>query len=623
MIEHLASYKALLQAYPDDCVLLVDGQKCILIAVGRLLHVLFPTITPSALQPLADVWHGDLMETAAPFLQQSMSGAQTEWRYYASNRVLGFKASPVMFAGCEPLVLILVNDKTEKLRHLEVLRSDAERYRAIVEDNIELICRFTPDGVLTFVNGAMCSYTHKEPTDLIGTSFYRLMIDTDVLLIQRAIQNLSVDNPNAVIELYVRSFGTKQQWIRWSFHAIGDAGGHIAEVQSVGYDITDRVRAQAIEKKQRNLAEALRNIASLLNSTLDLKQVLENIIDIIDLVVLYDTVNVMLVDDAYATVVRGRGYTEHNIKGVLSLRLRIRRVKHLRTMLETRREMVIPNMQHQDNLCADVPELCWVQSYAGAPIVSEGQVIGFLNLESRSPDFFEPEHGRLVRAFADHAATAIRNAQLFEQAQRIAVIEERQRLARELHDAVSQTLFSANMIADALPLLAEKQPQAIPDQIKLLRQQTQLAMAELRAMLYELRPQSLADTDIKTLLEQLVHVFTNRTTMQVNLSLAGEMNTAIQLDVKVVLYRIAQEAINNAIQHATATRANIALTLEAAQFRLSIVDNGQGFEPGQQRMGNMGLRIMRERAESIGANLQIASSPGHGTEIILLYKPEG
>ena len=549
--QYLSVYEALMGAYPDDALLLIDSQFVVLAGTGKHLDSLFPNFKPDAEHNLKDIWHYDLLENSRVSIKGALGGKAVNWRYYDANRILELQASPVYLSDETCLLLIIVNDKTDALRHYEQLRNDAERYRAVVEDNIELICRFTSDGILTFVNGAMCTFTGKVPSDLIGTSFYRLMTDTDIARIQESVQNLSIENPNAVMEMRARSFGTTQQWVRWSFHAISDAGGNIAEIQSIGYDVTDRVRAQAIEKKQRNFAEALGNIASVLNSTLDLKQVFENIIDIIDLVVRYDTVNVMLVEDAYASVVRGRGYSEHNIKGIQSLRLRIRRVKHLRYMMETKRELVIPNLEHHDSPCLDIPELCRVQSYAGAPIVSEGQVIGFLNLESLVPNFFEPEHGRLVRAFADHAATAIRNAQLFEQAQRIAVIEERQRLARELHDAVSQTLFSANMIADSLPLLAEKQPEALPGQIKVLRQQTQLAMAELRAMLYELRPQSLADTDIKTLLKQLVQAFSNRSTMEIDLTISGDELGEIDLNRKSrTLSYCTGSHLNNAIQHA-------------------------------------------------------------------------
>ncbi|MEL6407619.1 MAG: histidine kinase [Chloroflexota bacterium] len=615
LTNNLNAFETMLCAFKDDFAVMIDAHYVVLCACGNLQSHIMPKYIHGTRQTFAELIEKDLFEQ----FKAHVNGASVEWRYYTTHHIYHCTVHTIQQDSESLIYLLRLNDQTAQIRQYEILRSDAERYRAIVEDNIELICRFTSDGVLTFVNGALCLYTNKQPEDLIGTSFYRLTTDTDMARIRRAVKSLSITQPNSVTEMRFRSFGSTQQWVRWSFHAITDAGGNIAEIQSFGYDITDRVRAQAIQKKQHNLTEALRNIASVLNSTLDLKQVLENIIDIIDLVVRHDTVNVMLVEDAYAVVVRGKGYADYNIKGIQALRLRIRRINHLRYMMETQREFVIPDLEHHDSPCLDVPELCWVKSYAGAPIVSEGRVIGFLNLESFVPNFFETEHGRLVRAFADHAATAIRNAQLYEQAQRIAVVEERQRLARELHDAVSQTLFSANMIADALPLLAERQPAAVPEQIKVLRQQTQLAMAELRAMLYELRPQSLMDTDIQTLLEQLIRAFANRTPMNINLTISGDSLDDLVLDVKVALYRIAQEALNNAIQHARATQADISLVIEHTELVLCVIDNGHGFNLDQYESGHMGLRIMRERAEGISADFQITSSDGEGTMILIKY----
>lgn len=617
-----SDYKLLADNLPGCATFLLDVEQHILLASGRALRKLFPTNEDNITGlPLNAVWPEYLFVTAAPHLEAVAAGAPQTWTAQTYNRVLSFEALSI--AATPGQSLIFVRDITPTQRLIENLRSDAARYKAIVEDNHELLCRFTQDGVLTFANNTLCKQVQRTPADLIGTSFFRLCLERDVPQLRQTIRQLSSQRPDAALDMRLRSYGGPQRWIRWSFHAISDAGGNIAEVQSVGYDITETVRAHVAEKKQHDLTVALRNIASVLNNTLDLNQVLEHIIDIIGLVVRHDTVNVMLVDEHYAQVVRGKGYAAYQIKGVLSLRLRIPRTPHLRYMLETRHELVIPDLSLHTSPCLDVPELCWVESYVGAPIISDGKVIGFLNLESSTPGYFSPQHAQLVRAFADTAATAIRNAQLFDQARHAAVIEEKQRLARELHDAVSQTLFSANMIADALPLMFEKRPDAIPDQLRLLRQQTQLAMAELRAMLFELRPQALADTDIKTLLERLIQAFASRTLMDVSLSIIGDQRSPLDLTLKVTLYRIAQEAINNAIQHAEASEAEVTLKLADNAVSLCVTDNGRGFDLNRDRPGHMGLRIMRERAEAIGARITITSQIQQGTSIIVTWQAEG
>ncbi|GEM_PF-3269665 len=485
----------------------------------------------------------------------------------------------------------------------------------------DLVCRITPTGIIIHVNQAMSDFWHSSPTDIISTSFFRYCIEYEVPTLNHKLKNLSPKKPQFMIDVRMKNADQPQRWVKWSFHGIFDSSGNLAEIQGVGYDITDHQRAQIAEKRQRNLTEAMRNISTVLNSSLDLNDVLERIIDIIHLVVAHDTVNVMLVDDHYATVVRSNGYSDHNIRGVMSLKLRIPRINHLRYMMETKTELVIPNIETYPDSCLGIPELCWVKSYVGAPIISEDQVIGFLNLESMTPHYFELEHAELVRAFANHAAIAIRNAQLYEQAQRVAIIEERQRLARELHDAVSQTLFSANMIADSLPLMWQKQPDSVFGQLRLLRQQTQLAMSELRAMLFELRPQTLADADMRQLLEQLVQSFGSRGLVDSSLIVDDE-DIEIELAVKIAFYRIAQEAINNAIQHARADHIEVKFVADGQRYWLSIKDNGQGFDTKVQRPGHMGLYIMQDRASSINADLTVKSETNIGTTIQVCYQKQ-
>jgi len=482
----------------------------------------------------------------------------------------------------------------------------------------DLLCRITSTGIIIHVNQTMATAWNTTANDLISTSFFRYCVEYEVPTLRHKLKNLTPNKPMFVMDIRMKNGYQPQKWVKWSFHGIFDLSGNIAEIQAVGYDITDHQRAQIAEQRQRNLAEAMRNISTVLNSSLELDMVLEHIIDIIHLVVAHDTVNVMLVDDQYASVVRANGYSNHNIRGITSLKLRIPRIHHLRYMYETQNEFVISDVDSYPEPCLGIPEFCWVKSYVGAPIVSDGQVIGFLNLESMTPRYFEAEHGELVRAFANHAAIAIRNAQLYEQAQRVAVVEERQRLARELHDAVSQTLFSANMIADALPMMWEKHPDGMFGQLRLLRQQTQLAMSELRSMLFELRPQTLADTQMRQLLEQLVQSYASRGLIDTSLVIEDN-DQELALETKIVFYRIAQEAINNAIQHAHAKQIDVEYVMEDGQCRLLIRDDGQGFEVDAQRTGQMGLQIMQDRANSIGADFTLDSILNEGTTIQVIY----
>lgn len=196
----------------------------------------------------------------------------------------------------------------------------------------------------------------------------------------------------------------------------------------------------------------------------------------------------------------------------------------------------------------------------------------------------------------------------------LAAQEERQRLARELHDAVSQTLWSASLIADVLPDLWEQDQAKGRDRLRRLRQLTHGALAEMRALLLELRPAALLERSLPELLQRLCDAVTSRTGWQVSLQTRGECS--LEPDVHIGFYRIAQEALNNAARHAAASRVEVELQCGAGHATLAVRDDGRGFQPSPAYTGqHLGLAIMRERAASIGATLRIESAPGTGTRV--------
>jgi PAS domain S-box-containing protein len=191
--------------------------------------------------------------------------------------------------------------------------------------------------------------------------------------------------------------------------------------------------------------------------------------------------------------------------------------------------------------------------------------------------------------------------------------EERTRLARDLHDAVSQTLFSTSLIAEVLPRLWERNKDEGLKKLEEVRQLTRGALAEMRTLLFELRPAALADAELSDLLRQLSESVIGRARVPVTLEVEG--NCVIPTDVKIAFYRIAQEALNNIAKHSGATRAQISLHCQAQQVTMDIIDNGHGFNITQAAPGSFGLGNMKERANKIGAELKIESKPGEGTEI--------
>ena len=206
---------------------------------------------------------------------------------------------------------------------------------------------------------------------------------------------------------------------------------------------------------------------------------------------------------------------------------------------------------------------------------------------------------------------------LAEQEKDKAAVAERQRLARDLHDAVTQTLFSASLIAEVLPRLWEKDHAEGERRLEELRRLTRGALAEMRMLLLELRPAALGEVGLADLLRQLGEATTGRTTLPVALSIRGKCTAP--LDVQVALYRVAQEALNNVVKHSGATKAGIRLYCRGNSADLTVSDNGSGFDIQAVSPKSLGLRIMRERAEAAGANLKIESQAGQGTKVGVLW----
>jgi PAS domain S-box-containing protein len=206
---------------------------------------------------------------------------------------------------------------------------------------------------------------------------------------------------------------------------------------------------------------------------------------------------------------------------------------------------------------------------------------------------------------------------LAEKAAQEAIISERTRLARDLHDAVTQTLFSASMIAEVLPDLWEINPAEGVRRLEELRQMTRGALAEMRTLLVELRPNSLVQIPLPDLLRQLCESLIGRARLPIEFLVNGQAK--IPPDVQITLYRITQEALNNIVKHAKATKVVVNLFL-GDSVRLVIIDDGCGFDLAAISHDRLGLKIMCERAEAIGANCSIYSQPGEGTQISVIWQ---
>jgi PAS domain S-box-containing protein len=210
---------------------------------------------------------------------------------------------------------------------------------------------------------------------------------------------------------------------------------------------------------------------------------------------------------------------------------------------------------------------------------------------------------------------------LAQQLKERTAIEERNRLARDLHDAVSQTLFSASLIAEVLPKLWERNPDEGRKRIGEIRELTRGALAEMRTLLLELRPVALKDAELGDLLRQLAESINGRARIPVQVEIEG--HNTLPPEVKIALYRIAQEALNNVAKHSAASQANVSLNYFPSEVRMTIRDNGKGFDAQDIQAQSLGVGIMKERAREINARLSIESQPGQGTIITVQWSTDG
>jgi signal transduction histidine kinase len=259
-----------------------------------------------------------------------------------------------------------------------------------------------------------------------------------------------------------------------------------------------------------------------------------------------------------------------------------------------------------------------MRSFLGVPIVSPEGVIGAFYLTEKldAADFGDDDQ-ELIELLAAHAAIAITNARLYEQSRELSVLSERNRLALDLHDAVSQKLFGLVLAAESARTLLDRNPEAARDQVAKLQTLAEEARDELRSLVFELRPPDLERDGLCGALRKHVEVLRRLQPVAIDLDLDAAVARNPARDRE--LLRIAQEALHNSLRHARAQHLAVRLRREDGRLLLEIEDDGVGFDPAAPavRSTHLGLTSMEERAERVGAHLEVRSSPGAGTTVRL------
>jgi signal transduction histidine kinase len=256
-------------------------------------------------------------------------------------------------------------------------------------------------------------------------------------------------------------------------------------------------------------------------------------------------------------------------------------------------------------------------TYIAIPLAARDHVVGTAAVPIVGNRTFSSEDVAVAMAIARSTALAVENARLHERSQQLAVLEERNRLARELHDSVTHALFSISLISQALPTLLERDIARARERIDRLNELSRGALAEMRALIFELRPAALEEQGLAVALTRHTDAFQSREGVAVDLQIQGERR--LPNPIEEAVFRVAQEALNNVAKHARATRVTVRLTIDAAAVELVIRDDGCGFDPkllpAERR--TLGLTSMRERASLLGGACTLESAAGQGTTMRL------
>ncbi len=247
-----------------------------------------------------------------------------------------------------------------------------------------------------------------------------------------------------------------------------------------------------------------------------------------------------------------------------------------------------------------------------APIRTKDRTLGVLVVASRQPRRFDEQHLRLLTLLANQAGRLIENSELHAKAREVAVLEERNRLARELHDSVTQVLFGLTLNLESAVGLMDKKPEKVRGLLTRSKEMAGEALAEMRSLIFELRPAALQEKGLAMALSNHINLFRRRHGVEVSLALSGDER--LSPDVEFALYRVAQEALNNVAKHARARHVRVKLDLSPEEALLEVCDDGVGFDPGAGARGeSFGMIGMRERVSEVRGSLEVRSAPGQGT----------
>ncbi len=505
-----------------------------------------------------------------------------------------------------------IEDIDEQKRTLAELKESEARFRAMYENAAIGISLIAPDGRPLAVNPVLVQLSGRSESELLSLGGQNITYEEDLDVGRAEFGEVLAGKRDSyqVEKRYLHKDG-RIQWMRQSVSAVRDPEGKTRYLVVIAEDIDERKRAveELVESEARFKAMFENTAVGVALMSLDRKILQIN--PTVTRITGYSAADMVLINPTDLVVEEDR-YLDRDLFQEL---VNGQRDQYLMEKRYIRKDGTIFWGRINFGLVRDAKQ---------KPLYIVG-IIEDITEEKRAEERIvakESEYRRLLeQRIAERTEELnLANERLREKVAQDAVMAERTRLARDLHDAVTQTLFSTTLIADVLPTIWETNPDEGKRRLEEVRQLTRGALAEMRTLLVELRPNALVEVPLPTLLRQLTEAMISRSQINIQFSADGDGTGERKLpaDVQVSLYRIAQEALNNVVKHAKASQAVVTLRV-GESVRMTVADNGAGFDPSTVTSDHLGLKIMRERAEAIGARLLVYSEPGEGTQVSVIW----
>jgi PAS domain S-box-containing protein len=466
---------------------------------------------------------------------------------------------------------------TERDRLERELRDSEARYRTLSQSSPDLVFATDADGRYVFMNDRGAEVLGWRPEDLLGHHFSEFVSSASGDAASQSYRAVLAD-PSQVIRSQLAFVDIGGREVPLEIHVTGNVeNGVLTSIHGVARDIRER------ERLERELRDSEARYRFLLENSPD---------------VVFSTDR----DGTFAFLSDGivglTGYTPAEVVG-----------RHFNELIHADSIADSEARWREVNEDPSVVQQAVIdlRSKSGARVPVEVKSTGIVDEDGR----FAGLHGS-----ARDISERVRLEQdLRRQAAELAASDERAHLARELHDSVTQALFSMTLVSRTVELLLDRDPSAARNQLATLRDLQREALAEMRALIFELRPGNLEENGL------IPSLRTHSAALQGRIGLPILVDSRIEgrlpIEIENVLYRIAQEALHNVVKHAGARQVRIGLARAGGGVRLTITDDGRGFDPGTVPDGHMGLTGMRARAERIGAAFGVESIPGEGTTITI------